>query len=228
MKKALLALLVAGVMATVASLAVAQEATSANSANAVGVVKYTIPGNNELICVNLPLWPMDGATNWLWPETDVAKQLPNGSVVYFWNETGWESSAKGSRGWSKTGATKQLGIGDAFFIKGQADEQTVSLLGELPTEDDLPCTVYGNGVLVTRGVSMYPVGGKFATSALASNLPSGSIVYFWDNADGWQSSAKGSRGWSKIGATNEFSVGQGIFVKSASDATLSLKRPFEW
>lgn len=228
MKKAWLAVAGVALVASLSSVSFADETNAAYSANAVGVVKYTIPGNGDLICVNLPLWPLNGETNWLWPDTDVAKQLPNETIVYFWNGTGWDSSAKGSRGWSKSGATKRLGLGDAFFIKGQAEETTVSLLGELPTEDDLPFDVYGDGVMVTRGVSMYPVGGQFATSVLASNLPKDSIVYFWDNKEGWLSSAKGSRGWSKIGATNHFAVGEGIFVKASQDAILSLERPFPW
>ena len=170
---------------------------AAYSANAVGVVKFEIPADNGLTCVNLPLYPMLGtnthheATRWFGPETDVAKQLPNGTIVYFWDGTGWQSSAKGSRGWSKDGASKYLGLDEAFFIKGLSGAETmkVSLLGELPVDDDMRFTVPGDGTsLNPYGVSTYPVSGKWAQSGLSSNLPSGTVVYFWDGT-GWQSSA---------------------------------------
>lgn len=242
MKKALLALIGAGVVASVASLAVAQDAAVANSANAVGVLKYTIPANGELVCISFPMNCMDDVYvdgvlqpegSWAWTNNSVSAQMPANSMAYFWDverET-WQSSTKGGRGWNGVGAKKVLSPGEAFFLQGPSgcEEFQVSLLGELPTDEVSYYAVRGGGNLDPRTVSMYPVEVAFTNSGVASNLVNNSQVFVWEGGT-WQASTKGGRGWNGVARSRTIKVGEGIFVKSADDdpSEISSGRPFAW
>lgn len=214
-----------------ATVALADDDASAKSVNAVGVVKYTIPGNSGLICVSLPMNPMDDtADGWVWVDTDVAKQLPIPTTVYFWDDFAWSASTKSRRGWNGIGATKVVAPGEAFFIKGgENDETVVSLLGELPVDEELSFEIRGGGNYDTRAASMYPVSEKFATSSMAESLPEGATVYFWDGLS-WSASTKSRRGWNGVGATHTNAIGEGIFIRVNAEGsrTVTMNRPFDW
>lgn len=242
MKKALLALIGAGVVASMASLAFAADDSAAYSANAVGVVKFTIPANGALTCMSLPLNCMedvyvDGVLqpegSWVWTNNAIASQMPANSIAYFWDverET-WQSSTKGGRGWNGVGAKKVLAPGEAFFLQGPSgcEEFQVSLLGELPTEEVSYYAVRGSGNLDPRTVCMYPVEVAFTNSGVASNLVDNSQVFVWEGGT-WQASTKGGRGWNGIARNRTMKVGEGVFVKSAdnSPSEISSGRPFTW
>ena len=243
MKKALLAVIGAGVVASMASLAFADD-DAAYSANAVGVVKYTIPANGGLACITLPLHPMETSDadpdTWVFGETGLPDQLDIGSVVYFWTGTGWASSKKDLVGgrvrWTSSGLTRTIKPGEAIFVRSSPtnqEDKVISLLGELPTEDELDYTISGSNNLDTRSVVMYPVEvPAFGTTTLASNLPVNSVVYFWTGT-GWAASKKdlvgGKIRWSSSGATRSLGVGEGVFVRGVGDGfSVTNSRPFDW
>jgi hypothetical protein len=234
MKKALTILAGALIVPLLSSQAWADGTNAAQSVNAVGVVKYEIPAG-ELICVALPLNPLETSnTNqcWVWGETSFAQQLSNGSVVFFWKGEKWKDYKKDIEDgtWGRAARTNVLAAGEAFFVRG-AQTQTISLLGELPTEDTIPYSLSGGGNLNVRGVSPYPVSGTFGTSSLASNLPNGSVVFFWTGGK-WKDYKKDIEDgtWPRGARTNQYAVGQGIFIRVAGDGVdnLANDRPFDW
>lgn len=236
MKKALTILAGALIVSLLSSQALAQDAAEAKSVNAVGVVKYTIPANGGLACISLPLNPMDTtSTNgyWVWGETSLAEQMDIGSYVYFWNGSGWAPYQKTKlRGWNNEAKTYEIAPGEAFFVQsaqGSSDASVVSLLGELPTEESMIYSVSGgNAVLETRGVTFYPVSGKFGDTALADALPKESYVYFWTGTQ-WAPYQKTKlRGWNNEALNMETTVGEGVFVQSVSDVEVTEERPFDW
>ena len=232
MKKALSILACAMLVPLLSSPAWADD-DAAYSANAVGVVKYEIPAEGGFTCITLPLEPIGGGDAWLWSETTLAQQLPNGSYVYFWDSINskWEPSWKFKNKWQGLGQTQTVAVGEAIFIRSAttAAAQQISLLGELPTDPTMPLTVTGSSNFDTIGVTPYPVEVPFASSALASNLPNNSYVYFWQN-NKWEPSWKFKNKWQGLGASWTNKVGQGMFVRSAATAptTINITRPFEW
>ena len=241
MKKALLALFGAGVVASLASFAVAQDSNAVNSANAVGVVKYTIPADAELTCISLPLHPMDTSDDqgrWVFGDTAICEQLDVGSSVYFWSGTSWSTFQKRKVGnnirWTGGVTNRVVESGEAIFVKGPAgaEAKTISLLGELPTEGTLSYALTGSSNLDTRAVSMYPVEVTFGNTELEAALPVNSSIYFWSGTS-WNTFQKRKVGnnirWTG-GVTNRVvKVGEGVFVKSSGDAdTVTQVRPFDW
>lgn len=240
MKKALLALIGAGVVASMASLAFA-DGDAAYSANAVGVVKYTIPADGELTCIALPLHPMDtddAQGRWVFGDTSICEQLAVGSSVYFWSGTAWNVAQKKKVGsnirWTGGVTNRPVENGEAIFVKGPdgGEAQTISLLGELPTDDTLEYDLTGSDNLDTRAVSLYPVEVVFGETELEAALPVNSSIYFWSGT-AWNVAQKKKVGsnirWTG-GVTNRVvKVGEGVFVKSSGDAsTVTQDRPFEW
>lgn len=209
-----------------------QDAAVAQSANAVGVVKYTVPAEGGLTCISLPLNPL-GTDEWIWGDTSLAEQLETGSSVYFWNGIGWDSYVKGKLGgWNAKAKNTVIHAGEAFFLKSPATSDTdlvVSLLGELPVESQLPLDLEGDGTaLVASAVSLFPIQATFGESAMSAALPTGSTVYFWRDAE-WKSYVKGKLGgWNNAAKGTTNFVGEGIFVKTPSDVTVTIPRPFDW
>ena len=231
MKKALSILACALLVPLLSSPAWADDA--AYSANAVGVVKYEIPAG-QLVCVALPLNPLetsDADQRWVWGETSLAQQLANGSDVYFWTGTGWKTYTKDIEDgiWPKGARTRVLEPGEAFFIRG-ISTQTISLLGELPTDETVPYSLTGNYALDVRGVTPYPVSGTFGTTSLSTNLPNGSDVYFWTGT-GWKTYTKDIEDgiWPKGARNYEYDVGEGIFIRAYGAVNnVNNDRPFNW
>lgn len=248
MKKALLALIGAGVVASMASLAFA-DGDAAYSANAVGVVKYTIPANGQLVCVSLPLTPIgdprdDGS--WTWGDTSLANQLDPGSVVYFWKDNGWQSYTKNAitnalypNGWSKLANQRVIQQGEAFFLRGVTsvtNDVTISLLGQLPTEEEYDYDVTGYQYLDPRGPTVYPVNVTFIDTALAEQLDPGDSVYFWVDG-GWQKATRLTttnalypNGWARTVNSRSLGVGEGMFVQHmpTNSTVIVHERPFAW
>lgn len=235
MKKALLAVIGAGVVASMASLAFADD-NAAYSANAVGVVKYTIPANGALTCVALPLDPVgdSGEGTWTWGETSLAEQLPANSVVYFWNaeQQGWDPYTKGGLwGWNNQAKNHEIQRGEAFFIQAASnpEDQVISLLGQLPVATNYVFNVPANALEVFT-VTPYPVQEGFGETDLAASLPANSVIYFWDSESrAWDPYSKGSLwGWNAAAKAHTNFVGEGVFIKASQNTEVSVSRPFEW
>lgn len=237
MKKALLSVVGVAVAMALSSVALAEDTNAAYSANAVGVIKYSIPANGGLTCIALPLNPMDSSDaeqRWVWGETPIAQQLDNGSDVYFWNGTGWDTFTKDIEDgtWNRVARNYSLQPGEAIFVrspKGSA-AKTVSLLGELPVDDNITYSLTGSGNLDVRGITPYPVAGTFGTTSISSNLPAGSDVYFW-NGTGWDTFTKDIEDgtWNRVARNYSYFVGEGIFVRPRGNVTsVTNDIPFVW
>ena len=232
MKKLLISLTILAVAATAALVAVADD-DAVYSVNTVSVIKYTIPANGELTCIALPVNPMDGG-EWVFGQTDVADQLAPGSLVYFWNGLGWDDYMKDPEdgSWVKGARNHTLVAGEAFFVRGPDNgaAQTIAVVGELPVDATVPYSVRGKNNLDVRGVTPYPVEGTFGTTSLSTNLPAGSLVYFW-NGLGWDDYMKDPEdgSWPKGARNHAYGIGEGIFIQAYGDVTsVDNDRPFDW
>jgi hypothetical protein len=230
MKKLLISLTILAIAATAASVAVADDA-AVYSANTIGVIKYQIPAGG-LTCIALPLNPMTDSGEWVFGETDVAKQLEPGSEVFFWTGTGWKDYTKDLEDgtWGKAARTRILAPGEAFFVRGYNTAQEIALVGELPVENTIQYAVQGSDNLDVRGVTPYPVSGTFGTTSISSNLPPGSEVFFW-TGNGWKDYTKDLEdgSWPKGARNREYAVGEGIFVRPYGNVTtIDNDRPFNW
>ena len=209
--------------ALVASYAVADD-DAVYSVNTVGVIKYTIPPEGGLTCVSLPLEPMGDSVETKWGDTTLAAQLLPGSSVYFWRGASWQSFTKSTSGkWTPAASNRVVQAGEAVFLQSpttQTTDHVIAFVGELPTDDEMTYTINGEGNLVPRGVTPYPVGGKFGESKLAAELPNSSSVYFW-NGTSWQGFTKSTSGkWTPAASNRVFTVGQGIFIEDAGASAI--------
>lgn len=210
-----------------AGFAAADDTNAVYSANVVGVVKYTIPAGGAFACFSLPLNPMSSGGDWLWGDTQIAKDLPTGSQVFFWENNGWKAVSKtGKFGWGAD-ASRSVSAGEAFFVHGpsSAAAQTVSLLGELSMEETEPLTFTGNMAYDLTAANPYPVATTFVGSELAESLANGSTIFVWRNNAWVGYSRTGKFGWqSAEGLT--LGVGEGIFVRKAgAGGTVDISSP---
>jgi len=242
MKKSAKLVLAAAIGASVCVCAWGQESqeVAAQSANAVGVVKYTIPPEGGFALISLPMNPLDG-TNWVWGQTSLAAQLDRGSIVYFWDKEtlSWANFPKKTINgkWADEAANWELAPGEAIFVRSSPtnyEPKVISLLGELPVESELTYDLQGGNQFDLHGLTMYPVDGVFGDSELATALPKGSTIHFWDtNSASWASYSRkliGSGAWPAEVLERSWKVGEGVFIQSkgTSVSTVTNERPFNW
>ena len=220
MKKLLISLTILAVAAAAALDAVADDAVY--SANTVAVIKYEIPPNGQLACVSLPINPMNDTGDWVFGDTEFAKQLPDESTVYFWNGYGWQGADKDAwDGWPEQILTTPIPQGAGLFIQqpAGAPAKEIAIVGELPDDASVTHKIRGGGNLDLTSATFYPVDVVFGETKLAQELPDESTVYFW-NGYGWQGADKDAwDGWPETIAASEIKIGQAIFVqgKTAKD-----------
>ncbi len=222
MKKLLISLTILAIAATAAFVAVADDA-AVYSANTIGVIKYTVPPAGGLICVSLPLEPMQG-TETKWGDTSIADQLLPSSKVFFWTGSSWQGFTKSTSGkWTAAASNRVVQVGEAVFLQSpasQTDDHVIAFVGELPDDEELTYSINGDKNLVPRGVTAYPVSGKFGDSELAAKLPSSSKVFFWTGSS-WQGFTKSTSGkWTAAAQNKEYEVGQGVFIEDAGASTI--------
>ena len=130
MKKALLTVAGVALVVGLSSVAVAEDTNGVYSANAVGVIKYTIPANGDLVCMTLPLHPMDTSDSegrWVWGETSLAQQLPNQSKVCFWTNNSWATFTKNANGkWGADVTNRLIKVGEGVFVRSAASSSRSS------------------------------------------------------------------------------------------------------
>ncbi len=217
MKKTAIFLSILAIAATAASVALAQDA-AVYSANTIGVIKYEIPAAGALTCVSLPVDSMNDEGDWTFGNTEFAKQLPVGSTVYFWNGTGWEPATKNAltKNWPTAVLTNKIAQGEGIFIKlpASAEAKEIAVVGELPVDAAVTNRITGNGHLDMTSATFYPVEIAFGDTQLATQLPVGSTVYFW-NGTGWEPATKNAltKQWPAAVLTNKLAIGEAIFVK---------------
>lgn len=235
MKKAMIFLSILAIAATAAFVAVADD-DAVYSVNTVSVIKYTIPAQGELTCISLPINPMT-AGEWVWGETDLAKNLANGSKVYFWTGTRWRTYTKDFEdgSWADAAYNYVLDPGEAFFVRGPDESltpQEVAVVGELPVDATTDYSVTGDGNLDVRGITPYPVEGAFGNTSMSTNLPNGTKVSFW-NGTRWRTYTKDFEdgSWSDQALDYPYSIGEGVFIRipdGDTTDTITLDRPFDW
>jgi hypothetical protein len=223
MKKILLAS--ALVLAIAVSAAVAQEVLSQN---AVGYIKVpTIAG--KFISVAQPLNNMGKVEN-KFGETSIAQELPQGSIVSFWDPVNqnWGGGLKSAKGWGGSEFNRVIAAGEGFFIKSPTNGE-VTITGEVPDEPSLDRVIPGNKAFGSIA-NPYPVDFKFGESDTAKNASQGSIVSFWDVvAQNWSGGIKGGKGWQTAESSKVVAAGEGFFLKEAAGVTtITTKKPYTW
>ena len=217
-------------LAVVASV-VAASAQEVLSANAVGYVKRSVPaGKLQIVSVPFENIASDDGT-YKFGETQIANDLPQGSRVMFWDDAQqvWSGGAKGAKGWSAGEANHVLVPGEAFFVRNNTGEDLeVTAAGEVPSDATLARAFIGSSALSIVSAP-YPVDVKFGDTEIANQLPQGSRVMFWDDAQQvWSGGAKGAKGWSAGEANKVVAAGEGFFVRSGSEGTWEAVKPYTW
>lgn len=231
-KRQVFGLVVAGLLAGFVSSAVAQSAT-AYSSTAVGVIKRTLPAG-KLVSISVPLdQDSDEGQGFIFQSVPAISNLPNGTIVNFWDAENqkWIPQNKSAKsGW---GAEKNRRIlpGECFFIKNnQSTNIELIISGEVP-----------NDATISRGLPVgalqsvanpYPVPMILTNFAFASALPNGSIANFWDvENQKWIPQNKSSKsGWGAE-KNREIAPGEGFFVKPNTNSTVTTwteSRPYSW
>lgn len=222
--------LLAGLLAAFVSSAVAQEAYSSS---AVGVIKKTLPAG-KLVLISVPLdQESDEGTGFVFQSVPAISNMPNGSVVNFWDATAqkWVSQGKTAKaGW---GAQKNrlVAPGECFFLYNpQSSDLELIISGEVPPDSTISRAIPAGALQVVA--NPYPITMAFTNFSFAGSVPNGSVANFWDEtAQKWVSQGKTAKaGWGAQ-KTREIAAGEGFFILPATNSTVSTwteSRPYTW
>lgn len=229
MKKTLWIVMAAALIAAVVT-ASAQEVLSQN---AVGYIKKTLPAGGKFVAMSIPLDSMS-STEIVFGETSVAEEAPSGTFVYFWDvvNQGWNAGQKSTKGWGPFQAAYVLQPGEGFLMKSppaSTEDVDVTITGEVPADATLSRGIPGGEAFGSLG-NPYPVDFTFGTSALASNAPSGTFVYFWDvDNQGWNAGQKSTKGWGPFQAAYGVQAGEGFLLRAPGGAmSWDAAKPYTW
>lgn len=229
MKKTLWIVMAAALIAAVAATA----QTEVLSQNAVGYIKKTLPAGGQFVAMSIPLDSMTG-TDLVFGETSVAEEAPQGSFVYFWDivNQGWVAGLKSGKGWGPAEEAYVLQPGEGFLMKSpetSTEPMDVTITGEVPADAMLSRGIPGGDGFGSLA-NPYPVDFIFGTSALASNAPQGSFVYFWDVVNqGWVAGLKSGKGWGPAEEVYEVQAGEGFLLRAPGGATTwDAEKPYTW
>ena len=152
--------------------------------------------------------------------SNVFPNVPDGSVFYFWDDEiqAWSASQLSSKGWPAGTGSRQLLPGEAFFFK-PSTAYTAVLTGTASAPPvTIPVSGYERANLLGHP---YPVDIPWTDTQLASLLPSGSMVSFWDRTNSSfrttflkAPDAKGG-GWGNAASNYIVRAGDGFAVKQA-------------
>lgn len=223
--------MVAGLIAAAVFAGIAQ-AQSTYSQNAVGFINMTDLKANQLYAVNIPFENMNGTESWVFTDTDLAKDAPGGSSVFFWSaeKQGWDAYSKNklTKKWNTGDRTVELG--EFFFFQPGADMASCVLAGEVP-DDVIPVPVAGKENISGVGLP-YPVEMTFTDTDLAKEATGGSSVFFWSaEKQGWDAYSKNklTKKWNS--GDRKVQPGEGFFfqgVAADSDTQWSESVPYDW
>ena len=207
---------------------VAVAGDGAPAENSVGFVRRTVPAG-KLQIVSVPFDGFeDGATRF--GEMTVASQLQVNSAVLFWDAGGqaWSGGSKSGKGWGSAQANRMLAPGEAFFVKNAGGgDVDVTAVGLSPTNATRSLAYAGGGAW-TPLAHPYPVETAFGDTELASQLPQGSTVLFWNvERQGWSGASKSSKGWPAAAADHVLRTGEGFFVRSSDAGAWEAARPYD-
>lgn len=144
------------------------------TAQTTSITRYIQSGQMDLMSVPVIVSGGNAISN-------IFPGLPSGSVFYFWDSTlgSWAPTYGSSKGWDSTGS-RQVLPGEAFFLK-PSGSYTAVLTGT-PTTPPVTTNVLGWGHKGVFGYP-YPVNIPWTDTQLASLLPPGSLVSFWDRTN---------------------------------------------
>lgn len=208
---------------------VAASAQEVLSANAVGYVKRTIPaGGLQIVSVPFDNIASDDGS-YKFGETQIAADAPIGTSVMFWDADAqqWAVGSKGGKGWGSY-ANKTLEAGEPFFLQNAGtDSLEVTAAGEVPSVEKTT-RAYAGGDGLSFIANPYPVDCNFGDTELATQLPVGASVMFWDaDSQQWAVGSKGGKGWGSY-ASKAVEAGEGFFIKTASEGTWEAVKPYTW
>ena len=229
MKKTLWIVMAGALIAAVAASA----QTEVLSQNAVGYIKKTLPAGGKFVALSIPLDSMSN-TEIVFGETSVADEAPVNTFVYFWDSVAqtWIAGLKSGKGWGPLQANYVLQPGEGFLMQGDPtamDDVDVTITGEVPADAMLSRGIPGSDAFGSLA-NPYPVDFTFGTSALASNAPVNSFVYFWDvGAQTWIAGLKSGKGWGPLQANREVQAGEGFLIQAPGGAmTWEAEKPYTW
>lgn len=226
MKKTVWFLMAAALIAGV----VAASAQEVLSQNAVGYIKKTLPAGGKFVSLSIPLDSMTN-TNIVFGETSVA-EAPAGTFVYFWDpvQQSWLAGLKSTKGWGAF-ANRVIEPGEGFLMQGpvaSTEDIDVTITGEVPADAMLSRGVPGGNAFGSLA-NPYPVDFTFGTSAVASNAPAGTFVYFWDAVQqSWLAGLKSTKGWGAF-ANREVPAGEGFLMQAPGGVLIwDTVKPYTW
>lgn len=203
------------------------------SANVVGYMKFTVPaGGKQMVSIPFENIASDDGT-FRFGETQMARDLPEGSVVYFWDgeKQTWNGGMKSAFGWDSAEANHALEVGEGFCIQTPSERGLdVTAGGEVPSNWSWELVRgYAGGGKWSVMAYPYPVDVKFGNTDLASQLPQGSVVRFWDDGkQKWEQSSKGSRGWSASTSNRVIQAGTAFFIQTETAGSWKAVKPYTW
>ena len=224
-------------LAMIASVVAASAQQEVLSANAVGYVKVKVDPDAYLPIV----YPFDILGSQVtegvkFTETQIADELPLGSMVYFWSGEGWVSSPKNKalKRWTGLASTKVLADGEMFFVQPAPDATLTeyTLAGEVPAAPKTLRAIDSSDPEIYNAVGFaYPTEALFTNTTIAIDAPLGSTVYFWADG-GWVSSPKNKalKRWTGLASTKVLSPGEGFFIKFAEPGITAWEqdKPYSW
>ena len=151
--------------------------------------------------------------------------VPNLSYVCFYDPpaTNFTLALKSGKGlWEAPAVDRVVLPGNSFFLRPLGNAQ-IAFAGTVPVS---PVT----NQIYARWSALgypYPVDVKWSQTTLASNLPTGTLVYFWSrNAQNYQTFLKGppaKGGWGDAASKYVIHPGDGFIVRQPPGST-----PFIW
>ena len=196
--------------------------------NSAGFATWTIPAGKLQIASAPFIDPSSEDGAFTFGDLEIASDLGLGSSVLFWDagSQAWSGGSKSGRGWPFAQANHVLLPGEACFVKNVGGDVTTTALGLVPTNATSSVAYAGSGAW-TPMACPYPVEVTFGDTELASQLPQGSSVLFWDVArQKWSGGAKSARGWAAAQANRVIAPGEGFFVQSPHAGTWVADRPY--
>ena len=193
--------------AITASAAFAATAEPVYSQNAVGFINKAAPAG-VIQSLTFPFVDMNSTNAGIvFKNTQLAIAAPNGSTVYFWDNTAWKSYTKNRTGFPTDYALKP---GECFFFE-PAKDMTITMCGEVPDDATLAREISPAANITAVG-NPYPVPVSFKDSALAQQASAGATVYFWD-VTAWKAYTK-----NRTGFPTDYVVdpGEGFFFQTTS------------
>ena len=148
-----------------------------------------------------------------------------GSIVYFYDPalTNFSGGTKSLKGWMTSISNRMVLPGESFFLKASPEtSHVISVSGTVPVG---PVTNQIHARWSALG-HPYPVDVAWTDTSLSSNLPAGSLVYFWNlggqSYDIYRKGPPAKGGWGPA-SNHVIHPGDGFFVRQPLGST-----PFTW